>query len=86
MTSYVKRAEVIKAIQFKGLDKLEEVRDFMGDDDFHSILIRPMSARLVISDDVPEVKVGYYIIKDFKRGYIVMRAEEFESRYVKEVN
>ena len=86
MTNYVKRAEVIKAIQYKGLDKLEEVRVFMGDDDFHNILIRPMSAQLVISDVLPEVKVGYYIIRDFKQGYIVMSSEEFERRHVKEVN
>lgn len=86
MVKYVERPEVIEAIQFKGFESLEEVKDFMGDEDFRNVLYRPTTGQLVISDDYPDVKVGYYIVKDFRLGYFVMRKEEFESRYVKEVN
>lgn len=80
MTRFEKRPQVIHAVRYNGFVSFEKMRDFMGED-FENALFRPHSEDLLIGEFT--AKVGDYVIRDMRHGYVPMNKDKFECLYKK---
>lgn len=85
MAKYTKKPQSVEAIQYTGIEGLSEVEKFMGDE-YKRVLVRPHSQTMLIdvgATNVVNVRIGDYIVKDFRLLHVTMKKEEFEALYEK---
>lgn len=85
MAKYQRKVEVVEAVRFKGLGKLQEVKDFMGDE-YNKIRIKQLTGQISIPTGFGErvrLTPGDYIVKREDGLFEAYGSEDFRKSFVK---